>query len=56
MPNSKVLPVVFTFMLVVQQLLQRYSNGREKKNDCQDQDLKEAVKQHVAAYFEGKVD
>lgn len=55
-PNSKVLPVVFTFMLVVQQLLQRYSNGREKKNDCQDQDLKEAVKQHVAAYFEGKVD
>lgn len=55
-PNSKVLPAVSSFMLLIQLLLHRYSNGREKKNDCKDQDLKEAVKQHVAAYFEGKVD
>ena len=55
-PNSKVLPAVFALMLFVQQLLQRYSNGREKKNDRQDTDLKQVVKQHVAAYFERKVD
>ena len=55
-PNSKVLPVLLCFLLIVQQVLQRYSYGREKKNELRDLKLKEKVENHVAAYFAGKLD
>lgn len=50
-PNSKVLPALSSFLLLFQQVLQRYSNGRVKKNELKDADLKKKVTQHVAKYL-----
>lgn len=56
-PKSNILPVFLTFLVVIiVKFLQCYSNGREKKKELTYADLKEVVKRHVAAYFEGKVD
>lgn len=55
-PNSKLLPVLSSLLLVIRMLHQCYSNFREKKKELMDAAIKETVKHHVVAYFAGKLD
>lgn len=55
-PNSQLLPVLSSLLLVIRMLHQSYSNFREKKKELMDAAIKETVKHHVVAYFAGKLD